>query len=65
MMLSSGRAPRIVIVEGIEMELPAVTAIPLGFYRPRTDKRSQIWRRPDHGQLGGQFGKWLPSVGFQ
>ena len=31
MMLSSGRAQRIVVVEGIEIELPAVTAIPLGF----------------------------------
>jgi len=31
MMLSSGRAQRIVVVEGIEIELPAVTAVPLGF----------------------------------
>jgi two-component system, sensor histidine kinase PdtaS len=31
MMLSSGRAQRIVVVEGIEIELPAVTAAPLGF----------------------------------
>ena len=32
MMLSSeGRSERVVIVEGIEIELPAVTAIPLGF----------------------------------
>ena len=31
MMLSSGHPERIVVVEGIDIELPAVTAIPLGF----------------------------------
>jgi hypothetical protein len=65
MMLSSGRAQRIVVVEGIEIELPTVTAVPLGFIANPTDhKRSQIRRRPDHGQLGGQSGKRLRAVGF-
>ena len=31
MMLSSDRPERVIVVEGIEIELPAVTAIPLGF----------------------------------
>ncbi len=31
MMLSSERPQRVIVVEGIEIELPAVTAIPLGF----------------------------------
>ena len=31
MMLSSARPERVIVVEGIEIELPAVTAIPLGF----------------------------------
>jgi two-component sensor histidine kinase len=31
MMLSSARPDRVVVVEGIEIDLPAVTAIPLGF----------------------------------
>ncbi len=31
MMLSLGHPERIVVVEGIDIELPAVTAIPLGF----------------------------------
>jgi two-component system, sensor histidine kinase PdtaS len=31
LMLSSARPERVIVVEGIEIELPAVTAIPLGF----------------------------------
>ena len=31
MMLSSGHPERVIAVEGIEVELPAATAIPLGF----------------------------------
>ena len=31
MMLFSARSERVIVVEGIEIELPAVTAIPLGF----------------------------------
>ena len=31
MMLSSGHSERIIVVDGIGIELPAVTAIPLGF----------------------------------
>jgi two-component sensor histidine kinase len=31
MMLSSDRPERVIVVKGIEVELPAVTAIPLGF----------------------------------
>jgi two-component sensor histidine kinase len=31
MILSSERPERVIVVEGIEIELPAVTAIPLGF----------------------------------
>ena len=31
MMLSSGRPERVIVVEGIEIKLPAATAIPLGF----------------------------------
>ena len=31
MMLSAERPERVIVVEGIEIELPAATAIPLGF----------------------------------
>jgi hypothetical protein len=38
-----------------EIELPAATAIPLGFIANETDhERRQIRYRPDHGQVGTQ-----------
>ena len=60
------RPERVIVVEGIEIKLPAVTGHSARLHRQRADhERSQIRQRPDHGQIGTQSRKGLRAVGFQ
>jgi hypothetical protein len=51
-----------ILVEGIDIELPTVSAIPLGFI---VNETPSIRQRPDHGEVGSPSRREPCDVGLQ